>query len=92
MNVFNATAAVEARGNFIDGREVEGETDAVVEVRNPATGTIIATVPDSTRGDVDRAMKSARAAFEGREWGGMDLRARVRLVNRIADAEPPQPR
>jgi acyl-CoA reductase-like NAD-dependent aldehyde dehydrogenase len=31
-------------------------------------------------------MKSARAAFEGREWGGMDVRSRARLVNRLADA------
>ncbi|GJE49936.1 (Z)-2-((N-methylformamido)methylene)-5-hydroxybutyrolactone dehydrogenase [Methylobacterium tardum] len=31
-------------------------------------------------------MRAARAAFEGREWGGMDLRARARLVNRLADA------
>ena len=31
-------------------------------------------------------MKSARAAFEGKEWGGMDIRARARLVNRLADA------
>ena len=31
-------------------------------------------------------MKSARAAFEGKAWGGMDVRARARLVNRLADA------
>ena len=31
-------------------------------------------------------MKSARAAFEGKAWGGMDTRARARLVNKLADA------
>ena len=31
-------------------------------------------------------MKSARAAFEGKAWGGMDIRARARLINRLADA------
>jgi len=85
MNVMRDTA-VETHGNFIDGREVEGQTGEVIEVRNPATGAVIATIPESTRADVDRAMKSARAAFESPEWGGMELRARVRLVNRMADA------
>jgi acyl-CoA reductase-like NAD-dependent aldehyde dehydrogenase len=86
MNIPQRDLSVKAHGNFIDGREVEGETGEVIEVRNPATGAVIATVPESTRADVDRAMKSARAAFESKEWGGMELRARVRLVNRIADA------
>src|SRR3978361_2505011 len=54
--------------------------------RNPATGQSTACIPNSTKGDIDRAMKSARAAFEGRAWGGMDIRARARLVNRLADA------
>ncbi len=31
-------------------------------------------------------MKSARLAFEGRAWGGLDIRSRARLVNRMADA------
>ena len=86
MNIPQRDLSVKTHGNFVDGREVEGETGEVIEVRNPATGAVLATVPESTRADVDRAMKSARAAFESKEWGGMDLRARVRLVNRIADA------
>ena len=58
----------------------------MLDVRNPATGDVIARIPNSTADDIDRAMKSARAAFEGRAWGGMDIRARARLVNRLADA------
>lgn len=85
MNV-KAEIAIAARGNFIDGREVEGMAGATVEVRNPATGAVIATIPDSTREDVDAAVRSARAAFQGDAWGGMAIRARVRLINRIADA------
>ena len=42
--------------------------------------------PNSTAEDIDRAMKSARAAFEGKAWSGMDVRSRARLVNRLADA------
>jgi len=80
------TIKIETRGNFIDGREVEAGDGQLLDVRNPATGAVIARIPNSTAADIDRAMKSARAAFEGREWGGMDTRARARLVNRLADA------
>src|SRR5476651_2131495 len=81
-----ATTDVEIHGNFIDGREIEAGHGEMLDVRNPATGDVIARIPNSTAGDVDHAMKSARAAFEGRAWGGMDIRARARLVNRLADA------
>src|ERR1700755_1570025 len=80
------TSDVEIHGNFVDGREIEAATGEMLDVRNPATGDVIARIPNSPAADVDRAMKSARAAFEGRAWGGMDIRARARLVNRLADA------
>src|SRR6201985_1583746 len=41
---------------------------------------------DRADSDIDRSMTRARAAFEGKAWGGMDVRARARLVNRLADA------
>ena len=41
----------------------------MLDVRNPATGEVIARIPNSTADDVDRAMKSARAAFEGKSLG-----------------------
>ena len=58
----------------------------MLDVHNPATGEVIARIPNSTAADIDRAMRSARDAFEGRAWGGMDMRARAELVNRLADA------
>src|SRR5471030_1629248 len=81
-----ATTEVEIHGNFVGGREIEAGAGEMLDVRNPATGDVIARIPNSTAADVDRAMKSARTAFEGRAWGGMDIRARARLVNRLADA------
>jgi acyl-CoA reductase-like NAD-dependent aldehyde dehydrogenase len=86
---FSTTAIgskVETHGNFVDGREIEAGSGEMLDVHNPATGEIIARIPNSTAADIGRAMKSARAAFEGKEWGGMDIRARARLVNRLADA------
>src|SRR6185437_13810615 len=78
--------AVEIHGNFVDGREIEAGQGAMLDVRNPATGEVIAKIPNSTTEDIDVAMASARAAFEGKAWGGMDVRARARLVNKLADA------
>src|SRR5437879_11323436 len=83
------TSDVEIHGNFIDGREIEAGNGEMLDVRNPATGDVIARIPNSTREDIDRAMKSARLAFEGKAWGGMDTRARARLVNRLAEALEP---
>ena len=87
MNALDkATGRVEEHGNFVDGVEIEAGSGEMIDVRNPATGVVIARIPNSGPADVDRAMRSARAAFEGREWGGMDIRSRARLVNRLADA------
>ena len=71
MNVASGVA-VTGRGNFIDGQETVPSGHQLLDVRNPATGVVIATIPDSTREDVDAAIRSARAAFEGDAWGGMD--------------------
>src|ERR1700743_1679457 len=86
MNSPTKTIDVEIHGNFVDGREIEAGRGDMLDVRNPATGDVIARIPNSTAEDVDRAMKSARAAFEGKAWGGMDIRARARLVNRLGGA------
>ena len=88
MNVLEKSFAadVETHGNFIDGREIEAGDGPMIDVYNPATGAVIARIPNSSAKDVDRAMKSARAAFESREWGGLSIRERSRLVNRLADA------
>src|ERR1700756_459736 len=86
MNSPAKSIEVEIHGNFVDGREIEAGHGELLDVRNPATGDVIARIPNSTKEDIDRAMTSARLAFEGKEWGDMDIRARARLVNRLADA------
>src|SRR5437899_3381877 len=74
------------RGLFIDGSEVPAPSHEQIDVLNPATGEVIARIAHGTPQDVDRAVQSARRAFESKEWGGMEVRARARLVNRLADA------
>lgn len=81
-----STAAVETHALYIDGHEVPAVSDATIDVFNPATGEVIARTAHGTAQDIDRAIQSASRAFESKEWGGLDVRARARLVNRIADA------
>src|SRR5258705_2052352 len=69
-------ADVEIHGNFVDGREIEADSGEMLDVRNPAAGDVIARIPNSTAEDIDRAMKSARAAFEGRGAAWIFARAR----------------
>ncbi len=85
-NNLSRFAEGETHGLFIDGREVAAEMPDLIEVRNPATGQVIARIAHAREDDVDRAIRSARAAFEGPDWGTLDVRARARLINRLADA------
>jgi betaine-aldehyde dehydrogenase len=70
--------------NFIDGESVDsagGGTDAVV---NPANGETIAHAPASGAEDVERAVRAARAAFDG--WSATTPGERALALLRIADA------
>ncbi len=51
--------------NFIDGASVGAAEGKTTDVLNPADGKPFAQAPDSTGEDVDRAVKAARAAFDG---------------------------
>ena len=81
-----SATAVRTHGLFIDGQQVEAHGQGLLDVLNPSNGEVIARIANADDSDVDRAVKSARRAFESKEWGGLTERQRARLVNRIADA------
>ncbi|MFI0510949.1 aldehyde dehydrogenase family protein [Streptomyces sp. WSLK1-5] len=54
-------------------------------VINPATGSVIRTVADSSVADVDAAVARARAAFLDGPWPAMSRTACGRLLLRVAD-------
>jgi len=56
-----------------------------LDVRDPATGEVVTTVPAASAADVDAAVKAARAAFEGREWGAARPVDRERWLLKLAD-------
>jgi len=59
-------------------------TGKTMDVVNPATEEVIASVASADRNDVDAAVAAARDALNG-PWGKMSARERGRLVSRLAD-------
>jgi aldehyde dehydrogenase (NAD+) len=69
---------------LIGGRRVAAASGQQFETRNPANGELLARVAKGDAEDVDRAVKSARAAFEG-PWRRMKPAERQRLMLKLAD-------
>ena len=67
---------------FIDGNWTPGSSGEFMEVINPANREVVARVPCGNKDDVDKALASARAAFESGVWSekSIDERAEV-LMN-----------
>lgn len=68
---------------FIDGQFVAGEGEAE-RVLNPATGEVIALVPEASFEQVQKAVLAANRAFDG--WSATTPQERSRILLRIADA------
>jgi aldehyde dehydrogenase (NAD+) len=69
---------------IIDGQRVPSVSGRYFETRDPSTEEVIAFVAEADAADVDAAVKSARAAFEG-EWGSMRPADRGLALLRLAD-------
>jgi betaine-aldehyde dehydrogenase len=70
---------------FINGQFIDAATADVLNVIDPATCERVATAPDATEADVDRAVAAARAAFEG-SWRATSAQERGRILMRLAQA------
>src|SRR3984893_10515421 len=68
---------------FVNGERAWARSGATFDGIDPATAGIFATVAQGDKGDVDSAVRAARAAFEG-GWAGLAPVRRVRILNRIA--------
>ena len=62
---------------FIGGEMVKPEAEDVIEVMSPATEERIGTAPSSTPGDISRAVRAARAAFDDGPWPRMSPQERA---------------
>lgn len=72
-------------GAFIDGQAVKAGTGPGRAVHDPATEQMIGEVEDSDAATVERAVASARRAFDDGRWSGRTPAARERVLSRFAD-------
>src|SRR4051794_15639138 len=79
-----AVAAAREYGLFIGGELVEPQAGEVREVREPATGEVLARAAMAGEADVDRAVEAARNALAG--WARTPATERSRLLHALADA------
>jgi betaine-aldehyde dehydrogenase len=70
---------------WIGGEWVAALGNATREVINPATGAVIATVPEATADDVKDAVTAAREAFAAGPWGEMMHRERGTILFKVAE-------
>ncbi|RMD94226.1 MAG: aldehyde dehydrogenase family protein, partial [Calditrichaeota bacterium] len=67
---------------FISGEWVDAASGEVDEIRNPATGELVDTIPRGTREDARRAIDAAEAAFPG--WAEVPFSRRGELLFKAA--------
>jgi lactaldehyde dehydrogenase/glycolaldehyde dehydrogenase len=68
--------------NFIDGRFVPSTGADRIEVKNPSTGSLICTIPDSTNDDVQAAITAAETAQK--TWEKEPAANRAKLLKVLA--------
>jgi aldehyde dehydrogenase (NAD+) len=79
-----ATTAVDQKKLLINNEWRSSSSGGTMEVINPATEEVVASVAAADAADVDAAVAAARAALNG-PWGQMSARERGRLVRKLAD-------
>jgi phenylacetaldehyde dehydrogenase len=70
---------------LIDGQRVDGQSGRTLPVYDPATEDVIAEVPAGDADDIDRAVRSARAAFEDGRWLLLGPDRRAEILWRVAE-------
>lgn len=70
--------------HFIDGQHVESASGRTFEKFRPYDGSLIGSVAEGGRDDVDAAVAAARRALKG-PWGKMTVDQRSALMRKVAD-------
>jgi betaine-aldehyde dehydrogenase len=70
---------------LVNGAWVQAKSGKTRELRDPANGELVATVPESGREDVAAAIEAARAAFDRGPWRKMTALDRGKALFKIAE-------
>jgi betaine-aldehyde dehydrogenase len=68
---------------FIGGRWTPAASRQRIEVVNPSTEEVIASVPSGSTEDVDRAVSEAQRALTSGSWPDLDLNERISIILRL---------
>jgi aldehyde dehydrogenase (NAD+) len=69
--------------HFINNAWVEPSSGASIVLLNPSTGEPLDSIARGNAADIDRAVRAARAAYEG-DWGRLSAAERGRLLHKLA--------
>jgi phenylacetaldehyde dehydrogenase len=75
----------ETRKMLIGSEWVPAASGKTFETYNPATGEVLATCAAGDSEDIDRAVKTARAAFEDGPWATIKPSERGLMIHRLGD-------
>jgi len=70
---------------LIDGKWVDAVSGARLDVENPSTGEVFASVPAGDAQDVDLAVQAARRSFDQGAWARMSAVQRERILWKLSD-------
>ncbi|MET0163539.1 MAG: aldehyde dehydrogenase family protein [Vicinamibacterales bacterium] len=73
------------RKMLIDGQWVNAAAGRAIDVFDPATGKLIARVPEGDKEDIDSAVKAARRTFDQRTWLNLTPAERAKILWRVGD-------
>jgi phenylacetaldehyde dehydrogenase len=73
------------RQMLINGRWVNAASGKTFPTYNPATGDVLTQVAEGDREDINRAVDSARAAFDRGPWRKLSPSERGRMIWKLAD-------
>jgi len=83
LETLKADLAGKARQHFINGDFADAASGETFDVVDPATGQRFASAATGGAEDIDRAVRAARAAFDG--WAATPPAQRARLMLKLAD-------
>ncbi|HLV97745.1 MAG TPA: aminobutyraldehyde dehydrogenase [Ktedonobacterales bacterium] len=69
---------------LIQGELVKSSNGKMVDDISPATGEVIAQVPETTLDDMNRAVAAAREAFDDGRWSGLPHSQRAATLEKLA--------
>src|SRR5580658_2834236 len=80
-----AKPTVKTYQNYVNGQWVGSSSNETFPVYDPSTEEVIANVATANASDTDKAVKAARAAFDGGSWPQTTAQDRGRILFKLAE-------